>query len=265
MSEETETLQQLEASRSLELIRWVGRWVFWRVNKDFDPDAGHDQAVIGLLAYKYSCDLFDRLAAAGKYKLPQGETVERGFDLLATGLNPDAFNEFLVLDRSQIQRNDYAGSPAWSVGNVRWVLQSMPYGEVDRINWNDKSETKQTVGRQHFDYGHATLWEAGDDEFELAHDFGVPFDGTTFVLAHGFDGERGDYEIYFGRSRASDQPGDGSWHWRKLVAQGGFGSPDRPADELTDLLPGTPPVPIAPDASVRLRSQATTERSAAQE
>jgi hypothetical protein len=264
MSEESETLKELEAGRSLELIRWVGRWVFWRVNKDFDPDAGHDQAVIGLLAYKYSCDMFDRLAAAGKYKLPYGEPVERGLDLLATGLNPDAFNEFLALDRSQIKRNDYVGSPGWSVGGIRWVLQSMAYGEVDKINWNDKSETKRTVGRQHFDYGSATLWEAGDEGFDLAQDFDVPFDGTTFVLAHGFDGERGDYEMYFGRSRASDQPGDGPWHWRKPVARGGFGSPDRPANEPTNRLPGIPPVPIAPDASVRLRSRAATERSETQ-
>ena len=264
MSEETETLQQLEDSRSLELIRWVGRWVFWRVNKDFDPDAGHDQAVIGLLAYKYACDLFDRLASAGRYKLPEGEPTERGLDLLATGLNPDAFSDFLTLDRSQIQRNDYAGSPGWSVGTIRWVLQSMPYGEIDRINWNDKSETKQTVGRQHFDYGHGTLWEPGDEDFELAPDPDLPFEGTTFVLAHGFDGERGDYEMYFGRSRASDQPGEGSWHWRKPVARGGFGSPDRPTDEPTSRLPGTPPVPIAPDASVRLRPQAPITRSETQ-
>jgi hypothetical protein len=252
MSEEQVTIEQLENDGIVAAIRWVFEWVFWRVNKDFDPSAGHNQTVVGVLAFTYACDLFNRLAAAGRYRLPEGAAGDRGLDILRDGIPSEAFEAMLNLDVSRIRRNDFMGSPGWSVGNVRWILQSMPYGGVDKINWNDKSDTKQSAGRQPYSYGNPGLFEL--EQYDLASEIDPGFSGTTFVLAHSFNGETGEYEAFMGRSRAADQLGASPWHWRRRVASGGFGPTDPPEDGDRGWLPGTPPVPIAPDASVRIRS-----------
>jgi hypothetical protein len=253
MSEQDDRITQIEETRALALIQWVFEWVFWRVNKDYDAAAGHDQAVVGILAYKYAVDLFDRLASSGRYRLPQGEPAARGADVLRDGIPVEAYDAMLGLDRSIIQRHDFFGSPGWVVTDIRWILQSITYGEIDKINWNDKSDTKQRVGRQPYDFGNPGLFEL--DEYGLEPDIMPEFAGVTFVLAHGFNGETGSYEVYFGRSRAADQEGTGPWHWRKLIASGGFGPTDLPRS-LGPQLPGTPPEPVVPDAMVRIRETA---------
>jgi hypothetical protein len=252
MSEESETLEHLEEARIREMIRWVFEWVFHRVNKDYDPAAGHGQAVVGLLAFTYAVDLFNRLSAAGRYRLPDGASDDRGLDLLQEGIPAEAFEAMLKLDRSSIVRSDFAGSPGWAVGDIRWILQSMPYGDVDKINWADKSETKQRAGRQPYDYGNPGLFAL--EEYGLGAELTDNFTGITFVLAHAFNGETGAYEVYFGHSRAADQPGSGPWHWRRLVAAGGFGPTHSPDEDGRVKLPGTPPAPVAPDANVRMRT-----------
>jgi hypothetical protein len=257
MSEETETIEELDRSGATALIRWVFEWVFWRVNKDYDPAAGHDQAVVGLLAYKYACDLFNRLAASGRYRLPAGESSDRGLDLLRDGLTGEAFEAMMQLDRAILRRNDFLGSFGWSVGDTRWLLQSMPFGGIDKISWVDKSDTKQLVGRQHYDSTDSKLWDLADYGLTVDESaFADEFRGTTFVLAHGFNGETGAYEVFFGRSRAADQEGEGSWHWRRLIAAGGFGSPRPQGGEEKPVFPGTPPKPNVPDAFVQIRQQA---------
>jgi len=155
------------------------------------------------------------------------------------------------LDHGSLHRSDFAGSPGWAVGDTRWILQSMPFGEIDKINWRDKSETKQRAGRQPYSYGNPGLFDLEDYglDFQLEDDF----TGTTFIVAHAFNGETGEYEVYFGRSRSAEQPGTGPWHWRRLIASGGFGPTNPTFDEGGPTLPGAPPVPIAPDANVRLR------------
>lgn len=260
MSDQDDALAALETSGALDAIAWAFEWAFWRVNKDYDSAAGHGQAVVGVLAYTYAVDLFNRLAAGGRYRLPAGESMERGLDVLQEGIAVEAYRAMRALDCGGIRRVDFAGSPGWVVGDFRWILQSMPFGGVDKINWAEKSETKQRAGRQVFFHGNPGLFKL--DDYGLDTDVDLAFEGRTLVVAHGFNGETGEYQVFIGQSRAADQQGTGPWHWRTLVASGGFGPLDPSGRLVGPHQPGLPPLLEAPDVVVRFRARPELEKDA---
>lgn len=256
MSEESEKIEQLESEGILSLFDWAGASVFTRVGQDYDEAAGHGQQVVGMLSYTYLRDRLDRATSCGRFALPDDAAPDSGIDMLRDGITPDDFARMPRFEPGAIVRRDLNGSPAWALGDCRWVLQSFDYGRVDHIYWPEKSDTKAQVSRQPFEGIDTPLFEA--EEFGLES---VPvvtidsFGGDTFVLAHAFNRETGSYEMYFGRSRPQEHRSDPSWYWRRRVVSGGPGNtggirrPDQP------VLPGAPPTPIAPDVDVRLRSR----------
>lgn len=258
MSEESETIERLESAGMLHLFGWAGASVFTRVGQDYDEAAGHGQQVVGMLSYSYLRDRLDRATSCGRFALPDASVEDSGIHILRDGITLEDFAHMPRFEPGAVMRRDLNGSPAWAVGDLRWMLQSFEYGRVDRIYWPEKSDTKDQVSRQPFEGVDTPLFEA--EEFGLES---VPvvtidsFAGETFVLAHAFARETGTYEVYFGRSRPQEHRSDPSWYWRRRIASGGPGAaggirrPDQPA------LPGTPPTPIAPDLDVRLRGRAT--------
>ncbi|MDQ6733181.1 MAG: hypothetical protein M3Z35_03540, partial [Nitrospirota bacterium] len=145
MSEETDVIEALEEAGVVALFNWVGRVAFERVFRDFDEDAGHDQAIVGSLAYKYLLNLFDRATSSGKYTLPDGSSPEDGRDLLRLGITDQAFADMPRFDRDSINRSNFNGSPGWATPEIRWLLQSFKFSGIDKIAWSDKSPTKQRV------------------------------------------------------------------------------------------------------------------------
>ena len=82
MSEQAEVVGALEEAKIINLFEWAGRIAYGRVFQDFDEEAGHDQAIVGSLGYKYLINLLDRAGGCGKYALPEGTSPEAGLDLL---------------------------------------------------------------------------------------------------------------------------------------------------------------------------------------
>lgn len=252
MGEQAATLEAFEGAGLIKLFDWVGSTSYRRVAQEYDEDAGHDQAVIGFLGYKYCLDLFDRATSSGRYALPEGSSTAHGRDILRRGITDEAFRAMPVLEPGFVARRNFHGSPAWAWGDVRWVLQSFAFGEIDKIIWGQKSESKQAIARQYFGDEEAALFEYADFDLEEPTSSLDDFSGTTLVLAHAYDRESGTFEMYLGRSRSADAPGSGPWYWRQLVATSGraFGTA-RPAHG--PVQPGSAPSSDVADAEVKLR------------
>lgn len=260
MSEQAEVVGALEEAKIINLFEWAGRIAYGRVFQDFDEEAGHDQAIVGSLGYKYLINLLDRAGGCGKYALPEGTSPEAGLDLLRAGITDEAFDDMPPFTPGSIIRSNFNGSPGWASGNIRWLLQSYNFGEIDRISWSQKSETKRRVAQHPSSEDPNALFTLADlglEEEGLVED--LDFTGKTLVLAHAFDRATGSFEMYLGRSRETVSRGDTPWHWRHLVAFGGPGAaPLGTMDETPDL-PGTPASSDVEDTPVRLRPLQDTQ------
>lgn len=255
MPTEADLLPALERGQALSLIQWVAATAAARVSKDFDEDAGHDQAVVGFLSYKYHCDLFDRATSSGRYALPADAPAGLGLDIVRRGITDEAYESMPRLEPGSIRRSNFRGSPGWAVNDVRWVLQSFGFGNIDQIVWAQKSDTKQAVARQVYvdETSYLFSYEQLGVEEPLAEPLDDAFVGTTLVLCHSYDKETGSYQEYIGDSKVSERYGDGPWYWRRLVASGGV-TPSGSATTTEKDLPGTAPSVDVEDASVRIRA-----------
>lgn len=252
MSEQISTLEAFRSAGLTRLFHWVGSTAYSRVAQEYDEAAGHDQSVIGFLGYKYCLNLIDRATSSGDYALPEGEMATQGRDILRGGITDEAYRAMPIFDPDFVKRRNYHGSPAWAREDVRWVLQSFPFGGIDEIVWRRKSPSKQAIARQAFDNQSAALFEYADFDLDEPTTSLDDFVGTTLVLAHAFDHESGIFEMYIGRSRAADAPGSGPWHWRSLVATNGT-DPDAVRLPHGPELPGSAPSSNVADAEVKLR------------
>lgn len=260
MSEQEEVLQALEEAGVVDLFEWVGQTASWRLLQDFDEDAGHDQAVIGTLGYKYLINLFDRASGSGRFALPEGAAAEDGLDLVRAGVTQEAFEAMPRFEPGSIFRSNFNGSPGWAQDGIRWLLQSYRFGKIDKIAWTKKSDTKRRVAQYPFFQDSDALLTYADfglDEEDFPSDLG--FEGKTLVLAHSFDRATGAYEIYLGRSRDSGGRGENPWYWRYLVASGGSDGGLRETGDALPVLPGTPASAQAEDLKVRLRAKPGTK------
>jgi hypothetical protein len=252
MGDQSETLEAFRNAGLTMLFDWVGSTAYARVAQEYDEAAGHDQSVIGFLGYKYCLNLFDRATSSGGYALPDGEPTAQGRDILRSGMTDEAFRSMPTLDPNLVNRRNFRGSPAWAWNDTRWVLQSFPFGGIDEIVWGRKSDSKQAIAQQAFDNGSAALFEYADFDIDEPPTALDNFVGSTLVLAHTFDHESGDFEMYLGRSRLADAPGRGPWHWRSLVATNGT-DPNGIRLPHGPELPGSAPTSSVADAEVRLR------------
>lgn len=254
MSEKVEVLETLQQAKVIDLFAWAGRTAYGRVFEDFDEDAGHDQAVVGLLGYKYLINLFDRAAACGKYSLPPEAPTGAGRDLLQAGISDEALDGMPRFAPGSIVRSNFNGSPGWACGETRWLLQSFKFGGIDRILWTQKSGTKRRIAHHPFLDDPSALFSLADlgiGEEDLVDD--LSFVGKTLILAHAFDRASGGFEMYIGRSREMLFRRDTPWHWRELVASGGSKVPSVDEFDSNPDLPGMPATSEIEDMPVRLR------------
>lgn len=257
MSQSEDVLATLEGAQILGLFDWVGRTVYARVFEDYEEEAGHTQTTVGMLAHRYLIDRLDRATGCGRFKLPAGSPSEEGAHLVRAGISDEAFEAMPRLEPGVVVRSNCNGSAGWACGDIRWVLQSHEFGHIDRINWSQKSPTKQDIASQPFADSSNTLFdyyaELGMEEPD------AKFTGTTLVLAHAFNRQTGAYEMHLGRSRNSS-PREGSpWYWRRLVASGGSDSLSATRVDWSTGLPGTAASIDVPDMPVRLRPTAASQ------
>ena len=254
MTEENDLFAALQTSGVIDLLDWASTTAFARVAQDYDEEAGHDQAVVGFLAYKYLLDLLDRATSSGKYALPVGASAGHGRDIIRLGISAEAFDSMPRLDPDLIKRSNFNGSPGWAFGDVRWLLQSYHFGEIDKLIWGQKSDSKLQVANQPYVTADTALFDFADLGMDTPETVALDeFVGSTLILAHAFNRETGAFEVYIGRSRAPEHWGDGPWHWRRLIITGGTGRPVEGRHAEGSVLPGTPPSADVQDADVKLR------------
>jgi len=259
MSEQDDALSDLQATRIVDGLRWAHRTTYRRVMADYDPDTGHDQALIGTHAYIVLQDRIDRVFSCRRFSVSTDDPdPNAGRDLLLAGILQSEFEEMPVLPPGTVVRSDLNGSPGWQHKEWRWLLAGGHYRSSDNISWPEKSVTKQQVAKQHSAddlalfsvdeaVGHVT--EACDAPSPTASDTVV----NTLILAHSVDRDTGDTELFLGRPRYNEGGGY-AWYWKTSLlslppgSAGGGGVPD----------PQQPPGPDANDVSdapVRLRPE----------
>lgn len=254
MTEENDIFTAIKAAGVLDLLDWASTTAFARVAQDYDEEAGHDQSVVGFLAYKYLIDLLDRATSSGKYALPKGASADNGRDILRQGISTEAFESMPLLAPELINRNNFNGSPGWAFGDVRWLLQSYRFGDIDKLVWGQKSDSKLKVANQPFVDADTVLFNFADLDMDEPQTVAIDqFVGSTLILAHAFNRENGSFEVYIGRSRAPEHRGGRPWHWRRLIVSGGAGGLSSGLAPEGLLLPGTPPSTDVEDAAVKLR------------
>lgn len=256
MSEAEDVVAALEGSRILELFDWVGRTVHERAFQDYDEESGHNRTTGGTLAHAYLIDRLDRATGCGRFKTSAGASQGEGAHLVRAGISDEDFNEMPRIEPGVVIRSNCNGSAGWAFGDIRWVLQSHEFGWVDRINWAQKSPTKQLIASEPFMDDPHVLFSYDELGMEAPN---ATFTGLTLVLAHAFNRQTGAYEMHLGRSRNSPPRERGPWYWRVPVASGG--SDTAPATRVgwAAELPGTAASVDVPDTPVRLRPAAASQ------
>ncbi|MFB9929983.1 hypothetical protein ACFORO_32885 [Amycolatopsis halotolerans] len=256
MGERDQVLRLLGDAGVLEGIRWAQGSAYRQVQQDFNPAGGHDQGWIGYNAYKYLLNRLDRVFQCEQYMAPDGEESV-GRDVLADGMIGRDYQTMRLLPPDAVNRRDLNNSPGWMAEGWRWLLSSYKFGQVDKIRWSEKSETKATVARQPHGCDDGGLFpmtaipalalpeNPTDREREMRQ---------TLVLAHAMDPDTLEFELFLGRSRWNADGGS-AWVWKQNMLDlppelGNRGSRLQPLD------PTTPRGDVVADVELRVRRSA---------
>jgi hypothetical protein len=258
VAEQERTLNEFREAGIIRALEWATKSAHDRAFLDFDPDTGHDQTVLGIMAHKLLGDRQDRVFRCGKFALPEevdADQEESAADLLLNGLSPRDEKEMPRDLAGVAVRADVNGSPGWRYGHYHWFTTSYVYGEIDGILWGQKSPTKQGIA--------ASMGDNSSDQLVLPH--GPQLVAETYqtiaealaeanqgdmrlMLAHAVDPVMGLTELYLGQARLN-LGGGPAWIWRERLIGGD--------DPLGQRVHGPAPQPQDPDsvadAPVRLR------------
>lgn len=256
MAEEDDVLEALRGRGVLDGLAWAHRSAYGQVRQDYNPAGGHKQAWIGYNAHLYLVDRLDRVFQTGDYAVPPGQDSV-GRDVLAEGIADRDSRTMPLLPAGTVVRRDLNGSPGWFVAGWRWLLASYEFGQVAKIRWAERSETKQLVAKQPHSVDDGGLFPLStlpglppleglpDEERELRR---------TLVLAHAMDPTTAEFELFLGRIRWNTDHGD-AWAWRVSMptdsGPSGNGAAPRPTLDPTDPAGNT-----VEDAEVRVRRPA---------
>lgn len=254
MSEQEDVVSALDSAGVLAGVRWAYTAASGRALSDYDEADGHDATSFGTMRHTYFRDRLDRVFSCKRYAAAEADGLGN-LDLVFERLSQDDIDALPRIEPGRVVRQDLHGSPGWMSGGYRFLLASTPFGEVARLPWPQKSETKQRVALQPTPEPVPSLFDDfSDDEIGslrvLSMASGLPGDIPTFIVAHSLNAFTGDRELVFGRPRLNTGGGS-AWWWRE--------------DLLRDLSAGRvaranlqrpPSAPDAePDAPVSLRRQ----------
>jgi hypothetical protein len=241
-------LQRLRAARILDAILWAARSAAARTLADFSEAADHDAAWLGTTRHVLFRDRLDRVFSLGRYSVPQGSDSAAGIDVVLAELTPQDISSMPAIPPGTVTRANMHGSPGWSTGEDRFLLQAFRPGKVDKIQWQLKSETKQEVARQQSPDVIVLFELPAQASHTPATD--VATDALVLVLAHSLNPTTGQLELYMGLP-SSDRQQNKAWHWRHALHNQ---PPSGPGVQLPQ--PQHPASPNGvPDAPVRLRNR----------
>jgi hypothetical protein len=220
VTEDEKVIAEMTEGGVLAALRWAALSAYTRAWADFDPDTGHSQTVLGIIAHTLLADRQDRVFRLEKYA--------ENRDALLAGLLPSEQESLPNVDG--VERADLNGSPAWQFRQYRWFVSSFEHGRIHEISWGRKSPTKRRIA--------AETGDSSPDQFVLPGMFEVPgnyaLDPWTVrdllearspivstVLTHSIDPHTGAIELFLGRPRLNSD-GGGSWMWlRPLLPRDG--------------------------------------------
>jgi hypothetical protein len=258
MSEQDDALKSLQESGLLPVLEWAAPVAFEMTRDDYDEERGHDQVIVGIHNFVHLRDLLDRATSNGRF-IKSADSTGAGTDVVRRGITPAALDAMPVVAEGTIERIDYEQSPGWAANGYRVLLQSYPYGTIDKIKWGKRSKAKERVAQQPYVAG-VTLFD--DADYGLESMSGIPdderFDGITLVAAHAFDPVTGNFELFIGLSKNPERRGDTCWHWHVQLLSGGSGGSGERID-LTPALPGSPASSAAAEIEVPLRKTRSGE------
>lgn len=258
MTEQEQVVDDLSKSDVFAGVYWAVASAYADTMRGYDPRRGYKPGTIGYVAHGLICDRLDRVFSCGDYRLPSGLPADAGLEAVREGLHPDDIATMPRINPDLVSYSPLNNSPGWRFGSRRWLLQSFEFGNVRKIAWHRKSETKQRVASRpcpdpnpQLDlFSEGVLILDGVLEAPPA----VPLDEEegidTFVLAHSIHEELGERELFFGRPNLVRWQ---SWHWRHDLmanppALGGGIPIGRDSQSYTPN-----PNEVVSDAPVRLR------------
>lgn len=207
VTEDEKVIAEMTEGGVLAALRWAALSAYTRAWADFDPDTGHSQTVLGIIAHTLLADRQDRVFRLEKYASDDA--------VLLAGLLPSEQESLPNVDR--VERADLNGSPAWQFRQYRWFVSSFEHGRIHEISWGRKSPTKRRIA--------AEIGDSSPDQFVLPGMFDLALDRVTvrdllearspvisLVLTHSIDPQTGAIELFLGRPRLNND-GGGSWLW----------------------------------------------------
>jgi len=256
MSERERILGVLGQTGVLAGIRWAYESAARRTREDYDEATGHNATWVGINRWNLLCDRLDRVFSCGRYATRDNSSGTVGLDVLYATLTDEERATFPHIPPGTVVRDDLAGSPGWSNGDVRWLLASADFGGVDQIRWSRRSRVKQRTAKQsdpdndQLSILDVLMDDPGAAKLPVALEHASEFDITTLVVTHTHNIDTNDSELYLGLPSMETQ--GKAWAWKEnLLAV-------PPADGGRQNLPATDPDSPAnvPDAPVRLRTPA---------
>ncbi|MDN4643426.1 hypothetical protein [Arthrobacter sp. PsM3] len=219
MIERDDLIRKLEEAGTLDAIRWAYRSAARQVAEEYSEESGHDAGWVGQTRYTLLRDRLNRVFSCGRYALAADALPAEGRDVVTATLPQSEIDTMPVLEADMVSRSNLNQSIGWSFDGMRWLLASGPYGKLDSIRWDRKSQTKKRVAQQgNFNPDQASLFEElhSDEDAGLLDAMTLPnvedLDQLTLVLAHSQDPVTWQGELRIGMPRLSH--GDGSaWSW----------------------------------------------------
>ncbi|WP_241665986.1 hypothetical protein [Prescottella subtropica] len=254
-----EVIRRFQSAGIFDAIRWAYESAVSRVLEDYSEEAGHDAGWRGTTLFTLFRDRLDRVFSCKRYALRDGADVGAGLDLVRAELTEKDLEAMPTLPPDLVLRVNRNGSPGWAVGDLQFLLQSGPFGELNTLPWVQKSPTKQQVAKKTppaADLPPALFDLEGPAVEELVE----PSDDLEpFIAAYALDPVGSRRELIFGRSRFNAGGGE-AWYWYKnlitLPPTHGGRREDTP----------TPPGPDGvPDAPVRLRKSVSAPQKAGEQ
>ncbi|MEV0088502.1 hypothetical protein [Saccharopolyspora sp. NPDC050642] len=259
MSEQQEVIAELGDAGVLAGVRWAYLSATARSLETYSEPDGHDSAWLGSTRYTLFRDRLDRVFACERYAVDSGND-DADLDLLYDQLSEKDITAMPKLNADVVRRANLNGSPGWAYGQIRFLLASCVFGNLDRLPWSQKSQTKQQVaGQRNPEPSQPSLFEDLTPEevggLEMLAS-GQELDLTTYVVAHSLDPLSQQAELVLGRARLNAGGGQ-AWHWRYDL----LGTPSAAGGRRTDGTPFPTGPNTVPDAPVRLRRSVEERRN----
>lgn len=211
-------------------IQWAMTAGLENALSQYDPVSGHDQWVLGCLAYNQINDKVDRVFATGKYR-SSGEAVAPALEAdVLYGLPEAVINTMPTIEPGLVSRGLVEQTPCLRYREYALLTQSTGDAPLDDFRWETlKKKTKTKIAS--LEYGDAAL--TGE---QLTFSLGLDRLPSNRFIMIAYRITKSGFETGYGVAR-NNSAGGPPWYWFTPLAPFEF----EVHDELPELAAGTKP------------------------